>query len=485
MQSKNALLSALRNGESLNISNLLCLTILLSIPAILAQLSTILMQYIDAAMVGSLGAQASASIGLVSTTVWIFHGLIVAASMGFSVLVAHRIGANTFDKARDIVRESITSVLIFSLILMVIGLLISSNLPRWLGGNEELYHDAYLYFLVFCFRIPLMQLRYHFSSVLRSSGNMKTPSFLNVAMCVLDVIFYIFFIFSTQNFLVLGFNIVIPGFGLGVFGAALATALAELIVAIYLIYYTIFKSKELRFSLDKDKTFRSYIPKLNNLKEVLYIAIPMGTENLVFCIAQVVSTIIVAPLGTVAIAANSFGIIVESLCYMPGYGIADAATTLVGQSLGAKRFDLTKRLAYMTVWFGSLVMTIASVIMFILAPLIMAIMTNDINVQELATKVLRIECFAEPMYAVSIVAYGIFVGAKDTLIPALMNLGSIWIVRITLALILAPIWGLTGVWIAMAIELCFRGLIFIFRLYNGAWLNNFIIKQDKLIKNKA
>ena len=118
MQSKNALLSALRNGESLNISNLLCLTILLSIPAILAQLSTILMQYIDAAMVGSLGAQASASIGLVSTTVWIFHGLIVAASMGFSVLVAHRIGANTFDKARDIVRESITSVLIFSLILM-------------------------------------------------------------------------------------------------------------------------------------------------------------------------------------------------------------------------------------------------------------------------------------------------------------------------------------------------------------------------------
>ena len=211
----------------------------------------------------------------------------------------------------------------------------------------------------------------------------------------------------------------------------------------------------------------------------------MGTENLVFCIAQVVSTIIVAPLGTVAIAANSFGIIVESLCYMPGYGIADAATTLVGQSLGAKRFDLTKRLAYMTVWFGSLVMTIASVIMFILAPLIMAIMTNDINVQELATKVLRIECFAEPMYAVSIVAYGIFVGAKDTLIPALMNLGSIWIVRITLALILAPIWGLTGVWIAMAIELCFRGLIFIFRLYNGAWLNNFIIKQDKLIKNKA
>ena len=189
------------------------------------------------------------------------------------------------------------------------------------------------------------------------------------------------------------------------------------------------------------------------------------------CGAQITSTVIIAPLGTIAIAANSFGIIVESLCYMPGHGIADAATTLVGQSLGAQRKPLARSFGRITVGLGMAVMTFMAVVMYLFAPEVMSLMTPDATVQALTSQVLRIEAFAEPMYAASIVCYGVFVGAGDTKIPCSMNLASIWAVRITLAAWLAGSMGLVGVWIAMAIELCFRGIIFLWRLRGDAWLN--------------
>ena len=187
------------------------------------------------------------------------------------------------------------------------------------------------------------------------------------------------------------------------------------------------------------------------------------------CGAQILVTVIVAPLGTAAIAANAFAITAESLCYMPGYGIGEAATTLVGQSIGAGRRDLTKRFAHITVYSGMVVMSVMGVVMYFAAPVMMAFFTPDHTVRELGVMALQIEAWAEPMFAAAIVSYGAFVGTGDTLIPSCMNLGSIWAVRLTLAAILAPVMGLKGVWIAMCIELCFRGAIFLWRLYSGAW----------------
>ena len=191
------------------------------------------------------------------------------------------------------------------------------------------------------------------------------------------------------------------------------------------------------------------------------------------CGAQIVSTIIVAPLGTIAIAANSFGITVEALCYMPGYGISDAATTLVGQSLGAGRRFLARSFGRITLGMGMTFMTLMAVVMYTASPALMSVMTPDLDVQKLTVQILRIEAFAEPMFAASIVCYGIFVGARDTLIPCTMNLSSMWLVRIVLAYILVSFMGLQGVWIAMASELCFRGFIFLLRFRGDSWLKAF------------
>lgn len=228
------------------------------------------------------------------------------------------------------------------------------------------------------------------------------------------------------------------------------------------------KSKELNLFQEKG----SFIPRKDTLQKAIRIALPMAIEHVILCGAQITSTIIVAPLGTIAIAANSFGITIEALCYMPGYGISDAATALVGQSLGAKRKELARQFGRITVGLGMTVMTVMGVIMFVSAPMLMSLMTPDIDVQELTTQILRIESFAEPMFAASIVCYGVFVGAGDTLIPCSMNLSSIWLVRITTAFILAGTMGLKGVWIAMAVELCFRGMIFLWRFKGDSWMIN-------------
>lgn len=447
---KDTLLQMIRDGHDMTRQDMLRLTLFLSAPAMLAQLSDIIMQYIDASMVGSLGAEASASIGIVSTSIWLMGGLCGAAAVGFSVQVAHAIGAKDFEGARSVVRQSILACLIWGCVLAAIGCSISPYLPVWLGGNESIHHDASLYFCTFALMLPVLLLGRMAGAVLRCSGEMRIPSYINVMACVLDVLFNMVFIFKMH---------------MGVFGAALGTAAAQLASCILMIYFLFIKNKELNL-LDHKGSYR--LKKITMLKG-LKIGGPIGIEHLIMCGAQIMSTIIVAPLGTIAIAANSFGITIESLCYMPGYGISEAATTLVGQSLGAKRRELAHRFGRITITMGIAIMSFMGVIMYIFAPDLMSIMSPDINVQRLASEVLRIEAFAEPMFAASIVAYGVFVGAGDTIIPCTMNLASIWAVRITLAWSLASKYGLHGVWFAMAIELCFRGMIFLWRMKSNKW----------------
>ncbi len=462
----NGLLALICDGKPMTLGQQLRLTVQLSVPAVIAQLSSIVMQYIDAAMVGSLGAEASASIGLVSTTTWLFWGLCVAAATGFSVQVAHKIGADDIQGARAVLRQSLTATLVFSLLLATLGAAISNVLPGWLGGDISIHRDASLYFFVFSLFLPALQMNFLAGGMLRCSGNMHIPSLLGVVMCILDVIFNFFLIFPSRELRIAGISLMMPGAGLGVGGAALGTAAAEAVVAGVLLWYLWVRSDELKLTKEQD----SFRPKTITLKKALRIGLPMGIEHIVICGAQIMTTVIVAPLGVFAIAANSFAITAESLCYMPGYGIADAATTLVGQSIGAKRRKLTRSFARITVSMGMAVMGVMGAAMYLFAPQIIGLMTPVGEIRDLGVMALRIEAFAEPMFAASIVAYGVFVGAADTLVPCLMNFFSIWAVRLSLAALLAPSLGLKGVWIAMCVELCFRGIIFLVRLKRERWM---------------
>jgi len=445
------LLAYIREGREMTQGEKLRLIISLSIPSILAQISATVMFFIDASMVGHLGAKASASIGLVETTGWLMGGLGAAANMGFSVQVAHAIGANDFERARRVLRQSLVCCLLWSLSITTVALLVSGRLPYWLGGSAEIAHDASLYFaLIGVFGI-FYQIEGLGGSMLKCSGNMKIPSMLNICMCLMDVIFNYLFIYIL---------------GMGVMGAALGTGLAELVTACLMMYFLLVRSDMLSL-VGRPGSFK---PKADVVQNAIKIGAPMGLQHLLMGGAQIVSTLIVAPLGTVAIAAHSLGITVESLCYMPGFGIAEAATTLVGQSFGAGKRMLTQSFARMSTGLGVAVMTLMGVLMWVFASELMSLMTPVDEIIAIGAECLRIEAFAEPMFAASIVINGIFIGAGDTLRPAIMSLASMWGVRLTLAALLATTYGLPGVWTAMAIELTFRGIIFLLRLMHGGWM---------------
>ena len=231
--------------------------------------------------------------------------------------------------------------------------------------------------------------------------------------------------------------------GLGVLGAALGTALAQLVIMICMMYFLLARSPALHLRKGEKLRFHR-----KDLKRAVCISVPVAVEQFIMSGAQIMSTRIVAPLGMIAIAANSFSITAESLCYMPGYGIGSAATTLIGQSVGAGRHDLTKRLGWIATGFGMAVMAVSGAAMYLIAPWMIAVLSPDAAIRALGAQVLRIEA----------------------LIPSCLNFCSMWLVRLPLAAFLAPRLGLRGVWIAMCIELCIRGVLFIMRLaFSKSW----------------
>lgn len=413
----------------------------LSLPAILTQITTIAMQYIDSAMVGALGADASAAIGLVASSTWLFGGVTTAVSAGFSVQVAHRIGAGEDTEARTVVRHGLAAALTLAALLALLGLGICWQLPCWLGGGAEICADASAYFLTFSLMLPFSQLNSLTAGFLQCAGDMVTPSVLNAVMCGLDVVCN---------------ALLIPHFG--VLGAGMGTALACALVSLAMGWCCCVRNAQLQLRRGETHAFRPEI-----LKKAFRIGAPVAVQEIAMNGAMVASTMILAPLGAAAIAANSFAVTAESLCYMPGYGVGSAATTLVGRSVGAGDAAQARRYGNICTALGGALMGCTGLLMMIFCPFVFRLLTPVAEVRTLAAQALRIGLLAEPLFGVSIAAAGALRGAGDTLVPSLLNLGSIWIVRLGLSLLLVGKLGLRGMWIAMAIELCVRGTLMLWR----------------------
>ncbi|WP_130836258.1 MATE family efflux transporter [Lachnoclostridium sp. Marseille-P6806] len=462
---KHDYLAEMREGRPLTTTQEMQMILRLSLPAILAQMTSIIMQYIDASMVGHLGADATAAIGLLGPSTWLFGGIVGAVSTGFAVQVAQAVGAGKDGTARGLVRLGLLSSCLIGLLLLAVGASLHLVLPKWLGGAPQILHDASAYFLVFAFTLPVAQLAHIAASMLQASGNMRFPSSVQILMCALDVLFNRLLIYDATAVPFGGSALVLPGAGLGVLGAALGTTLAQAAGMAILLGYLLFFSPKLRLRRGDPK-----LPKRPYLVRALHLALPVAAEQSVLCTAQIAVIRIIAPLGTVAVAANSLGITTESFCYMPGYGISSAAVTVIGQSVGAGRKDMTRKLGVMAVILGMGFMSVTGVLLYLFAPSLIGILTPVPEIVELGAACLRIEALAEPLFAASIVAAGVFRGAGNTLYPSLINLLSIWLIRIPAAALLSPRIGLTGAWIGMALDVSVRGLLFLLVLAGTQWL---------------
>ena len=455
----------MRRGEQVPLRHTMQVVLTLSIPSILQQIVVTAVEYIDAAMVGHIGASATASIGIVSSSTWLLHGMLAGLCMAFSIQVAQYLGADRQQDARGVLRQSMLFNLAVGLAAAAFGVGISRFLPGWLGADTALQTNASAYFAIWAASLPFAMAMGTYSSMLRSSGDALTPGLISVLTCVLDVIFNFCLINTTRETVVFGRTMTVWGLGWGVPGAALGTALATAISGVLTL--AILRLRDGPLCIRKPGSWHITRACLHNVWKV---GAPLAAERAVLSSAQVLLIRIVSGLGTTAIAANSLGVSAESLCYMAGYGIQDASLALVGQAVGANRRDMAKNFAWLCTGLGMGVMALSGVGLWIFAPTLMSLFTTDAAVIALGAQVLRIEAWAEPMFGASIVASGAMQGAGDSTSCFVLNIFSMWCIRLTLAFLLAPRLGLMGVWGAMCCELSIRGLLFLIRLARGKWL---------------
>ena len=451
----------MRQGETIPLRDTAGVVLMLSIPSILEQIVVTAMEYIDAAMVGHIGAEATAAIGIVSSSTWLLHGVLVGLYNAFSIQIAQYLGADRQQDARGVLRQAMLFNLAAGLAAAAFGIGISGHLPGWLGADVSLQANASAYFAIWSAALPFTMAMGMYTSMLRASGDALTPGLISVLVCVLDAIFNFFLINPTRTL----WGITVWGAGLGVPGAALGTALATVVGGLLALCILLFREGPL--CIHKPGSWKITRACIRNLGKV---GVPLAAERAALSSAQVLQVRIVSQLGTVAIAANSLGVSAEGLCYMAGYGIQGAAIALIGQAVGAHRKDMAKRFAWLCTLMGMGIMTLTGAGLFAFAPALMSIFTADAAVIALGARVLRIEAFAEPMFGASIVASGAMQGAGDSTACFVLNLVSMWGIRLTLAFLLAPRLGLMGVWGAMCCELSIRGLLFLIRLARGKWL---------------
>ena len=455
----------MRQGEDIPLSQTAQVVLALSLPSILQQMVVTAMEYIDAAMVGHIGAEATAAIGIVSSSTWLLHGVLVGLYTAFSIQIAQYLGADRQEDARGVLRQSMLFNLILGLGAAAFGIGISRFLPGCLGADPSLQANASAYFAIWSAALPFTMAMGMYTAQLRATGDALTPGLISVLVCVLDIVFNFFLINPSRTLVLFGRTVTVWGAGLGVPGAALGTALSDVVGGLLALAILLLRDGPL--CIRRPGSWKITRSCLMNLWRV---GAPLAAERAALSSAQVVLVRIVSGLGTVAIAANSLGVSAEGLCYMAGYGIQDASIALIGQAVGANRRDMSKRFAWLCTLMGMGIMALSGAGLWLFAPALMGIFTADAAVIALGARVLRIEAFAEPMFGASIVASGAMQGAGDSTACFVLNLVSMWGIRLTLASLLAPRFGLVGVWGAMCCELCIRGLLFLVRLARGKWL---------------
>ena len=450
----------MNNCGSTNKRELFRLVVRLSLPSMWAQVSSVVMQYIDAAMLGHLNADAAAAAGVVASVTWLFGGLCAALTTGFTVQAAQASGGGEQARARGIMRHGLWVAFSVGMCMAFLGLWLSVRLPVWLGAEASIHGSAARYFQIYAVSMPFVQLNGYAAGMLQSSGNMRVPGMLTAGMYGMDVLFNFLLIFPTRRLEWFQLSLTVPGAGLGVEGAALGTALSEIITGLLMLYMLL--AREPGMKLRRGEPF--FAPGLREvLDRAFRLGSPIALEQVVMRFAQTTVVGMIAPLGNVAMAAHSLAITAESFCYMPAYGIGLAQVAITGREIGAGDKKRAKQMGWAGIGFAAMVTIALSVVLFLFAPQLMRMLTPDPELILLGTKILRIEAFAELMYATQLVCAGILQGRGDTLVSSTLMLGSLWLVRVPLSMLLIPPLGLAGAWLAMSIELNVRGILFLLR----------------------
>ncbi|NBG88162.1 MATE family efflux transporter [Isachenkonia alkalipeptolytica] len=428
---------------------------LLAIPAIIENISQVMIGVVDVYFVGRLGTEAIAGVGVTNLTMNVYIAFFLALGIGTTAVVSRAIGGKNLKKAGHAVKQSVIMTGIIGGIFGILNLIFARRILLLLGAEEGVIAYAIPYFLAVAVPSVFLGLSMVLASALRGAGNTKSPMkigiFANVVNAVLDYVL----IFGIFNF-----------GGLGILGAGLATTFSR-ILSVVLLVHTLNKEKgKIHVAF-----FEDWKLDLKMFKTLTKISIPAAVERLIMRSGQLIYGGMIIKIGTEAYAAHNIAGTIETFSYLPGMGFGVAAATLVGQNLGKEDKDEAQRAGLMSYLMATLFMVIIGGVFYIFAPFLAGLFSEDPAVIDQVVRVLRIIALFQPFLAITLVTTAALQGAGDTKFPMYSSLLGIWGVRVVGVYILSirMDYGLAGVWTAYAIDITLRGIILMIRFLKGKW----------------
>ena len=444
--------------------NTLWVVLGLAWPTMLEQMLQVAAQYVDSAMVGRLGAAATAAVGATTTINWMVGSTLSALGIGFLAYIAREYGAGRYDNAGRAVAQSVVATFAAGLVFTVAALSMARFIPGWMNAAEDIRPAASEYFFIIYMPMLLRAATAIFGTVLRASGDTRTPMKVNVLVNLVNVVLNFLLIYDSRDLHLLGMTLRIPGAGLGVTGAAIGTAAG---FAVGGIAMTAALWRHPRIS----PRGRRLKPDWAILKPCLKVALPAALQRFGTSFGYVAFASLINSLGTISTAAHAIANTAESAFYIPAYGIQTAAATLSGNASGMKDREYMKSITRTLLILEPTLMAVSGTVLFILAPRMMALFTPDAEVISLGTKVLRMVAVTEPLYGIAVVLEGIFMGVGDTMYAFCCNIVGMWGVRVlgTAILVRGFGYGLTAAWGAMIAHNILLCILFALHYRRQSW----------------
>ena len=433
-------------------------------PTILEQVMQTAVQYIDTAMVGSLGTQATAAVGATSTVGWLLFSSISACSIGFLSFIARACGANDREAAQRSVSQAVLVTLVLGIIFTIIPVALSGMVPVWMQVDESIRSVAATYFFILYLPMLPRTASTIFGTVLRAAGDTKTPMKSGILVNIINVVLNFLLIYPTRTVTVGSLPITIIGAGWGVIGAAIASAIAFTVggIQITIALWNHPMVSPRGASIRPDPTI---------LKPCLKISIPNMLQRFGTSFGFVAFAAMINSVGEVATAAHTIANTVESAFYIPGYGMQTAAATLAGNAYGAKDNERMKKLASMFIPIEIGLMLLSGLTLFVTAPTLMGLFSSSAEVIELGSIVLRMVAVSEPFYGFSIIIEGFMMGVGKTKLPFVFNIIGMWCVRIVGTFIFTQIlpYGLVAAWACMIAHNMLLCVLYFIAYARGWW----------------
>ena len=404
-------------------------------PTMLEELMQTAVQYIDTAMVGTLGTQATAAVGATSTVAWLVGSTVSAVGVGFLAFISQCYGAGEQEKAQRASAQAVTMTLIIGLLFTAITTGLSGKITRWMQVEESIRPAASQYFLILYSPMLFRAASIIFATVLRSVGDTRTPMRVSLNMNLLNVVLNFLLIYPSRTVSLFGLSIPLWGAGWGINGAAAASAAAYVYSGIAMTL-RLFRHPEI------SPKGQRFLPDVTILAPCWKVAFPNMLQRFGTSLGYVAFAAMINALGDTATAAHTIANTVESLFYIPGWGMQTAAATLAGNALGAKDYPRLRSLAKTILPLEIGLMVVCGGLLMIFAPQLMSIFTKDPEVRDLGTRVLRMVAVSEPFYGVPIVLEGIMQGVGRTVAPFVFNILGMWCVRIFGTFLCTRIFGL-------------------------------------------